>query len=230
VFQRLYDFTSNICCKRCSADALFGGIVYLHDITQDRAVTYGPSWPVGYLSRPEPARHLLLTTVKWDRAVSGPDYAERENELRRGVWKGIGEGGAKICRFSNTKSSAWDVINTLLELQPLELQVLQKELDRIRRATSKPTPPMQRKGIFARLFGFLFNVRCSPVVVDRLTESSPRSTNERLNDIRISLRSIISRALWTSTKTKRWGISRTGGPMFHSPTICKRLRSHSSNF
>lgn len=143
--------------RRCSSDVLFGGIVYLHDITQDRVgTTYGPSWPIGYLSRPEPAQHLLLTTVKWDRAelVSGPDYNRRENELRRGVWKGIGDGGAKICRFRNTNSSAWEVINTILELQPLELQVLQKELDRIRRAATKPAAPRQKKGIFAKLFSF----------------------------------------------------------------------------
>lgn len=146
-------------------------------------MTYKTLWPVGYLSRPEPASHLLLITVKWDRTVQGPDspdYNKREEELKGGVWKGAGDGGAKICRFSDTKDSAWNAINTLLKLPPLEIKVLQKEFDKIQgRHPAESSTPKPRKGLFARLFSLSFfsNVRPSFVtMVNRLTGSLPQSS------------------------------------------------------
>jgi len=143
---------------RCSVDAKFGGVVYLHDITEDRVgATFGPSWPIGYLARPEPARHVLLTTVKWDRVNVNPDLGlaadRRERELTTSSWKRVVEGGARTCRFLNTHDSAWKVVDTLLQRDPLELHVIQRELERIRKACKKPRKLKQGRGFFAFLFG-----------------------------------------------------------------------------
>ncbi|CAA7263275.1 unnamed protein product [Cyclocybe aegerita] len=138
----------------CSLDVSFGGVVYLHDITQDRVAKH---WPMDYLKSPEPAKHLLLTTVKWDRDSTGTEsYTARENELRENVWRRVLAGGARICQFRNTRDSAWEVINNLLRLKPLELHMFEQELNRLSghaiRGTAKP--PAKKKGIFAKLFGF----------------------------------------------------------------------------
>jgi len=79
----------------------------------------------------------------------------REDELKTKAWKSVVQGGAQIRRFLNTYDSAWMAVDTLLELNPLELHVLQRELERICLAAKrirKPLPP--RKGFFASLFGF----------------------------------------------------------------------------
>jgi len=139
----------------CHSDVPFGGIVYLHDINNSRVqpMTAGTLTLVK-LSRPEPAGHVLLTTVKWGRAQQDHLDAElRENELKSSNWKEILDRGSQICRFINTEDSAWNIIDTLLREEPLELHVIQQDLDRICRLFPKPVPP-KRRGFFAFLFNF----------------------------------------------------------------------------
>jgi len=79
----------------------------------------------------------------------------REDELKTQAWKPVLKGGAQIRRFLNTYDSAWMAVNTLLELNPLELHVLQRELERICVASKRiRKPPLPRKGFFSSLFGF----------------------------------------------------------------------------
>ena len=153
-------FSSNVLIhlliRRCPANALFGGIIYLHDITIQKPI-FGPTWPLGYLASPEPVGHLLLTTVNWDRMTEEHERAAiaREDELKTQAWKPVLKGGAQIRRFLNTYDSAWMAVNTLLELNPLELHVLQRELERICVASKRiRKPPLPRKGFFSSLFGF----------------------------------------------------------------------------
>jgi len=79
----------------------------------------------------------------------------REDELKAKAWKPVVKGGAQIRRFLNTHDSAWMAVNALLQLNPLELHVLQRELERIcSHAKRIPKPPLPRKGFFSSLFGF----------------------------------------------------------------------------
>jgi hypothetical protein len=85
---------------------------------------YNQTWPAAYLTDPEPVRHLLLATVKWDRVSAPPhtvNYEEREDRLSRTVWRGMLDRGARVARFANTQDSAWAVISQLLERQPIDI-------------------------------------------------------------------------------------------------------------
>ncbi|TEB15656.1 hypothetical protein FA13DRAFT_1804959 [Coprinellus micaceus] len=64
--------------KECELDADFGGIIYFHDITQDRGETdYSRTWPAANLTKPNSGtvQNLLLATSKWDR-VSSPGHTK----------------------------------------------------------------------------------------------------------------------------------------------------------
>ncbi|CAA7263278.1 unnamed protein product [Cyclocybe aegerita] len=123
----------------CSSTASFGGIIYLHDITQARLSA--SSSLMSYIRSPEPAGHLLLTTTKWDRDRYSPDARaltlKREDELRRGIWKRVSLLGEP---------------STLLALEPLKIEEIVIELERICQPTSKPTFQKRKKGIFSALF------------------------------------------------------------------------------
>ena len=144
---------------RCTEDTIFGGIIYLHDITRDRA-TFGPSWPIGYLPSPEPVDHVLLTTTKWDK-LKTPEELEvgpqRLSELERVQWQRLIRGGAMLCRFDNTQDSAWNVVDTLLAIKPLDLELLRRDLDRIHKtmAVLKARLARPKRAFFAFIFDFI---------------------------------------------------------------------------
>ncbi|KDR82110.1 hypothetical protein GALMADRAFT_264377 [Galerina marginata CBS 339.88] len=146
--------------KSCNSDVQFGGIVYLHDITASRVQKEfdAAALALRTLSRPEPASHLLMTTVKWGRVQQDPRAQKRELELQANSWKKILDGGAHLCRFADTKDSAWEIVDKLLQKEPLELLVLQQELDRIHRFIPSRPPRLhkEKKGFFAQLFSRLF--------------------------------------------------------------------------
>jgi len=144
----------------CHSDVPFGGIVYLHDITVSRVQKEidMATLALRNLARPEPARHLLMATVKWGRAQQDPHATLREEELKTNSWRKILEGGAHLTRFANTEDSAWEIVNKLLQEEPLELVVLLRELDRIHRLfpTRSPRQHRMKKGFFGQLFSRIF--------------------------------------------------------------------------
>ncbi|KAF8064966.1 hypothetical protein FPV67DRAFT_162874 [Lyophyllum atratum] len=151
ILKRIIDWLKASCHK----DASFGGIVYLHDITKNRnnqSMVTGTFTLLG-LSRPEPTGHVLLATVKWSRAQQDPQAEIREQELKDKSWRLILKAGAQTCRFMNTKDSAWGIIDTLLQAEPLKLRIIQQDLARIHRSLpTKSTPTGIKKGFFASLF------------------------------------------------------------------------------
>ncbi|KAF8147713.1 hypothetical protein B0H34DRAFT_739004 [Crassisporium funariophilum] len=137
--------------KMCHPNACFGGIVYLHDINQSRNQSRIETLTLVKLTCPEPANHVLMTTVKWGRIQQHSRDEHREQELKTSVWKKILDRGARICRFINTQDSAWEVVDTVLQGGTLELHIVQRDLARILRlfhpklASNKP-----RRGFFDR--------------------------------------------------------------------------------
>jgi len=99
--------------------------------------------------------HVLLTTTKWDTVDYEPT-AYLEQDLRKSTWANIIEGGARTCRFLNTHESAWKVVDTLLQRDPLELHIIQQELP----DATNSNLPHKRRGFFAFLFSlFALKVR-----------------------------------------------------------------------
>lgn len=110
------------------------------------------------LSVPEPVKHVLLATTKWNRPNTDKnDNCSREAELIRSNWKHITAKGALIGKFEKTDSvSAWNLVDLLLELQPLDLESIYKDLDKIQKIL--PAPPEKKKGFLAKLFLKLFRM------------------------------------------------------------------------
>ncbi|THU87668.1 hypothetical protein K435DRAFT_867056 [Dendrothele bispora CBS 962.96] len=151
--------------RSCKLDVRVGGIIYFHPINQSRISE--TNWLLNYLSSPEPVQHLLLTTTKWDGRLT--EYEHRERELKHKAWKGLLDRGARTSQFRNDLSpeSAWKVINMLLDLEPLELRILKRDLDKICAGngnTAHNTKP--RKGLFSKLFRLFGLVRFSGLVFD----------------------------------------------------------------
>jgi hypothetical protein len=104
------------------------------------------------LSNPEPACRVILATVKGD-GVTSSQADHREKQLKDHTWQKAVKGGSQLCRFVNTKDSAWSIVDMILERGTIELSCIQKELEGIcgvfpnsRRISTSP--------LFTFLFGF----------------------------------------------------------------------------
>jgi hypothetical protein len=135
-------------------DLQFGGIVYLHDLAQTRQ---GPSGKKAMtptkLSHPEIVRRVVLATVKGD-GVTQLQAERRENKLKDNTWQKAVEGGAQMCRFMDTKDSAWGIVDMILERGTIELSCIQKELEEI--CTMLPTRLSSMRKVL-NFFSLLFS-------------------------------------------------------------------------
>ncbi|KAF8149976.1 hypothetical protein B0H34DRAFT_618970, partial [Crassisporium funariophilum] len=74
--------------KMCHPNACFGGIIYLHDINQIMNRSRIGTLALVELSCPEPANHILMTTVEWGR-VRDTRAEHHEQGLKASNWKEI---------------------------------------------------------------------------------------------------------------------------------------------
>jgi hypothetical protein len=107
------------------------------------------------LSHPEIVRRVILATVK-DDGVTLSEAEFRENKLKDNTWREAVKGGSQMCRFLNTKDSAWSIVDMLLERDTIEPSCIQKELERIRTklptAVAPPTSFRKMLNFFSSLF------------------------------------------------------------------------------
>ena len=108
------------------------------------------------LSHPEIVCRVILATVKGGRVT--PSQADhREQQLKDKTWQKAVRGGSQICRFLNTKDSAWSIVDMILERGTVEPSCIQKELEGIRTmlptAVATPTSFRRMRDFFSRLFG-----------------------------------------------------------------------------
>ncbi|THU87682.1 hypothetical protein K435DRAFT_842453, partial [Dendrothele bispora CBS 962.96] len=91
IFDKIKDWLANSCHKR----VLVAGIVYLHDLTEDRP---GEMQALGILSRSVPTGHLMLATTKPShKNLSDEEYNRRHNLLLEvGLWKEVIDKGAQV--------------------------------------------------------------------------------------------------------------------------------------
>ena len=128
----------------------FGGVIYFHDLSQPRDVSKGKNVMTPMkLSDPEIAPRVILATVDGN----GLNAKRRENQLKNTAWRKV-----RTRQFTNTKDSAWSIVDTILGIPPtgIKLSYIQDELDKICDSLPKHFP--KRTGVFgffANLFGFL---------------------------------------------------------------------------
>ena len=130
----------------------FGGVIYFHDLSQPRVVSTGKDLNVMTpmkLSDPEIVPRVILAMVDGN----GLNAKRRENQLKNAAWPMV-----KTQQFTNTKDSAWGIVDTILGIPPtgIKLSYIQNELVRICDLLPKHFPRRTRVfRFFAKLFGFL---------------------------------------------------------------------------
>ena len=96
------------------------------------------------LSVPEPHRVILVTVD------GGSEVAKlRESQMKSSIWREV-----QTCQFMNTHDSAWSILDTILGVDPVNLQYIQDELDRICNTLPKQSAPRPQRSFFSILFGF----------------------------------------------------------------------------
>lgn len=103
---------------------------------------------------PEPHR-VILATVEGNSLTA----KRRESQLKDTIWREV-----QTCQFMNTQDSAWSILDTILGVDPIELQDIQAELHSI--CNTLPTVPTQfpqrpNWSFFSSLFGFKLGRRVS---------------------------------------------------------------------
>ncbi|KAF5320757.1 hypothetical protein D9619_000398 [Psilocybe cf. subviscida] len=95
------------------------GVIYLHDISQQRA-TGIPKYNLDKLKKmcgEKDFRTIVLGTTQWnatERAVA----ENREQELRNDLWKDMLASGSKMERVDDKNSSPWKLVETVLKSKP----------------------------------------------------------------------------------------------------------------
>ena len=109
-------------------------------------------------ARPPRGERMMTPTKLPDREpprvtlamVDGNSFTakRRENQLKNTIWREV-----RTCKFLNTQDSAWSTLDTILGIDPIKLQYIQDELDRI--CTTLPTQfERPNWSFFSSLFGF----------------------------------------------------------------------------
>jgi hypothetical protein len=91
------------------------------------------------LSDPEIAPRVILATVDGNGSIA----RRLNNQLKDTTWQNV-----QTQQFTNTKDSAWSIIDTILRISPIKLCYIQDELDKI--CDSLPKHFLKSK----RIFGF----------------------------------------------------------------------------
>ena len=105
------------------------------------------------LSDPEHTR-VILAMVDGNSVIA----KLRENQLKDAIWPQV-----QTCQFKNTQESAWSMLDTILGAEPIKLQCIQDELERICNTLPTQFGPRTSSSwsFFSRLFSFKSERRVS---------------------------------------------------------------------
>lgn len=117
----------------------------MHDLSQSNGPPNGKRMMTPTkLSDPEPHR-VILATVD-----GGSDTAKlRESKLKSSIWREV-----RTYQFMNTWDSAWSILDTILDVEPIEMQYIRNELDRICKTLPTQFAPRPNLSFFSSLFSF----------------------------------------------------------------------------
>ena len=127
---------------RSQSNVQFGGIIYLYDLSQTEVANRRT---IMRLKEPEPLRRVVLTTL-------GREGSNLETRL-----KDITGGRVQIQRFTNSKASAWTIVDSILAMGPIQVGTIHGELNRICNQLPKEVPKKSKKRflLLAKLLGFM---------------------------------------------------------------------------
>ena len=110
---------------------VLGGVVYLHDISQDRLSNTARQNLEAFnrFCGTATLEKVVLATTKWSR-VSESDGSRREAELREVHWKPIVEKGSQVRRFLGNQESAWDILAVFIQREITQMKVPEEVFSR----------------------------------------------------------------------------------------------------
>ncbi|KAF6749527.1 P-loop containing nucleoside triphosphate hydrolase protein [Ephemerocybe angulata] len=127
--------------QSCKGGAVLGGVIYVHDISQDRfSGTARKNLEMfNHLCGDAALHKVMLVTSKWGRQ-GGRDFGARENELQAKHWRSMlgGQGKARTMRLDsrNEGESAVRIVDSILghvALSSLLTDVLQIQNELVNR-------------------------------------------------------------------------------------------------
>jgi hypothetical protein len=158
-----WNVLSNGCSRECCADAFvvisglwhlkkrakikeLSGIIYFHDITQARIEPARENLEMlNDLSRSDVAKNVVFSTTKWG-AIREEVGERRQRELSETFWT-----TSNICSFKGTESSAWQIINLVLGMEPIDVRLFLRDVERVGARIPKARASGS-KGFFSFLF------------------------------------------------------------------------------
>ena len=92
------------------------GIVYLHEISQDRITGTAPNNLVLFkkLCGDKAVKHVALATTKWSRLANADLGRQPETGLRDIFWRNMLSNGSSMARFDGTRRSAQKIVRDIL--------------------------------------------------------------------------------------------------------------------
>ena len=127
------------------------GIIYLHEISQPRFETSRASFLMfKKLCGDDRLKNVILATTKWsyiDETVG----LRREQQLSETYWKRMLVRGSRMARFMDTRESAWDIIDLVLDEDPVDFP--KHTALGIAKPGHPPLTKQKRRGFFRYLFG-----------------------------------------------------------------------------
>lgn len=134
--------TANWLQESLKRNMMLGGVIYLHDISQDRfsGIARRNLNMFSHLCGEAALDKVVLVTSKWSRQ-GDRDFGRREKELKEVHWKGMlngqaeGGGGASVMRLEGQSegASAWAVVTHILKQLDHRLgkESLEKDLAKV---------------------------------------------------------------------------------------------------
>ena len=110
---------------------VLGGIIYLHDISQDRLSNTARQNLDAFnrLCGDATLDKVILATTKWSR-TSESDGSRRESELKEVHWKPMVDKKSQVRRFMGNQGSAWDIMSVFLQIASQRREELGTEISR----------------------------------------------------------------------------------------------------
>jgi len=108
---------------------VLSGVIYLHDLSQDRLPGHAPltlersNGSVGLASN-----NVVLATTKWNR-LSESEGLKRQAELKEVHWKPKVDKGSQVRPFMGDQESAWKVVSVVLKYKLSEFRGSGKKTD-----------------------------------------------------------------------------------------------------
>ena len=171
------------------------GIVYLHEISQDRITGTAPNNLTLFkkLCGDKAVNYVVLATTKWSRLANADLGRQRETELRDIFWKNMLRHGSSVTRFDGTQGSAQKIVRDILINRSTDVIIrIQEELVDLKKylpqTDAGKTLNADLRRLHDRLKGELTQLRN----IDRADRDQDDAWQKEYDDVKERIKSIVT--------------------------------------